>query len=91
MEISISKENLARINHKVEKGLYPSTDAVIERALDFLDQYDTAAAKVRDMAMAGLEDLRNGRYKTYSAETGDALLEDIKRQALAERQRAKAV
>ena len=91
MEISISKENLARINHKVEKGLYPSTDAAIERALDFLDQYDTAAAKVRDMAMAGMEDLRNGRYKTYSAETGDALLEDIKRQALTERKRAKAV
>lgn len=91
MEISISKENLARINHKVGKGLYPSTDSVIERALDFLDQYDVAAAKVRDMAMAGLEDLRNGRYKTYSAETGDELLEDIKRQALAERQRAKAV
>ena len=91
MEISISKENLARINHKVEKGLYPSTDSAIERALDFLDQYDTAAAKVRDMAMAGLEDLRNGRYNTYSAETGDELLEDIKRQALAERKRTKAV
>ena len=90
MEISISKENLARIRHKVAQGIYPSEDAAIERALDFLDEYDAAAAKVRELARAGLDDLRNGRYKTYSAETRDALLADVQQQALAEHRRAEA-
>ena len=82
MDISISEENLARILWKVSQGLYPSADAVLERALDFLDEYDVGVAQVRDMAQAGLDDLRNGRYKTYSKETRDELLDDIKQRSL---------
>ena len=82
MDISISEENLARIQWKVEKGLYPSADAVVERALDFLDEYDVSVAQVRDMAQQGIDDLENGRYTTYTDETLDNLVEDVKRRSL---------
>ena len=89
MDISISDELWDRIQWKLDKDFYPSVDAVVERALEFLDEYDVAVAEVRDMVMEGVEDLRSGRYKEYTNETRDELLQDIKlraRELRAERQ-----
>ena len=82
MEVSISDELLKRIQWKVEAGLYSSADEVVEWALDLLDQRDVAIAMVRDLVQEGIDDIENGRYKTYSKENRDELLEDIKQRAL---------
>ena len=82
MEIVISEELLERIQWKVEAGIYSSVDEAVERALDLLDQRDAAAAMMQDLVQEGIEDFRAGRYKTYSSENPNELLEDIKRRAL---------
>ena len=83
MDISISEELLKRIQWKVDSGIYASADEVVERALDFLDEYDVEIAKIQGMVREGLEDLETGRYTTYTEETLDNLVEDVKRRALA--------
>ena len=82
MDISISDGLLKRIQWKVDKGLYPSADDVVERALDLLDQRDVAVAMIRDMVQEGIDDIENGRYTTYTEETLDNLVEDVKRRSL---------
>ena len=82
MEVSISEELLKRIHWKVDAGLYPSADEVVERALDLLDERDVAVAMVKDLVQKGIDDIEAGRYKTYSSENRDELLEDIKQRAL---------
>ena len=82
MEVSISEELLRRIQRKVDAGIYPTADEVVERALDLLDQRDVAVAMVKDLVQESIEDFKAGRFKTYSSENPDELLEDIKRRAL---------
>ncbi len=82
MEISISDDLWERIQWKVGQVLYPSIDAVVEQALDLLDQRDVTIAIVRDMVQKGIDDLENGRYKVYSKENRNELFEDIKQRAL---------
>lgn len=40
MNISVSEQINDRIKRKVESGLYPSTDEVLDRALALLDEHD---------------------------------------------------
>ena len=40
MNISVSEQINERIKRKVESGLYPSTDEVLDRALALLDEHD---------------------------------------------------
>ena len=82
MEITISEELVKRIQWKVDAGIYSSADEVMERALDLLDQRDVAVAMVQDLVQEGIDDFKAGRYKTYSSENSDELLEDIKQRAL---------
>ena len=81
MEITINSELLKRIQWKVDAGIYPSADEVVERALDLLDQRDVALAMVKDLVQESIEDFKAGRFKTYSSERPDELLDDIKRRA----------
>ena len=91
MDISIDEQLWARIKQKVDSGLYPSADAVMAHALGLLEERemaDTDPAIVAELAdfrakvQVGIDDLRNGRYKVYSKETRQELLEDIKQRAL---------
>ena len=82
MENSIRDELLERIQWKVDAGIYPSANDVVERALDLLDQRDVAIAMVRDLVQESIDDFEAERYKTYSKENRDELLEDIKQRAL---------
>ena len=82
MKISISEELVKRIQWKVDAGLYSCADEVVEWALDLLDQRDVAVAMVRDMVQEGIDDFEAGRYTTYTEETLDNLVEDVKRRAL---------
>ena len=82
MNTSISDELLKRIQWKIEAGMYSSADEVLENALDLLDQKDVAVAMAKDLVQEGIDDIENGRYKTYSSENRDELLEDIKQLAI---------
>ena len=82
METRISEELLKRIRWKVDAGIYESVDEVLERALDLLDQRDVAVELVRDLVQQSISDFEAGRYKTYSKENRDELLEDIKQREL---------
>ena len=91
MDISIDEQLWARIKQKVDSGLYPSADAVMARALGLLEERDLADsdpaiakefADFRAKVQVGIDDLRNGRYKVYSKENRQELLDDIKRHAL---------
>ena len=82
MAIKISEELLKRVQWKVDAGIYSSPDEVIEHALDLLDQRDVAVAMVRDLVQEGIDDIENGRYKTYTDANRDELLDDIKQRAL---------
>jgi biotin operon repressor len=64
---------------------------VVARALGLLEERDLAdsdpaiakeLADFRAKVQVGIDDLRNGRYKVYSKENRQELLDDIKRRAL---------
>ena len=82
MAIEISEELLKRVQWKVDAGIYSSPDEVIEHALELLDEYDVEIARMRDLVQEGLDDIKAGRYTTYTEETLDSLVEDVKRRAL---------
>ena len=82
MEVAINGELLKRIQWKVDAGIYPTADEVVERALDLLDEYDVEIAKIQDLVQEGLDDFAAGRYSTYTEETLDNLVEDVKRRSL---------
>ena len=82
MEVAINSELLKRIQWKVDAGIYPSADEVVERALDLLDVYDVEIAKIRDLVQEGLDDFAAGRYTTYTDDSLDNLVEDVKRRSL---------
>ena len=82
MDISISEELLERIQWRVNAGIYASADEVVERALDLLDECDVEIARIRDLVQVGRDDLAAGRYTTYTEETLDNLVEDVRRRSL---------
>ena len=82
MDVSISEELQKRIQWKVDAGIYPSADEVVERALDLLDEYDVEIAKIQDLVQEGLDDFAAGRYTTYTEDTLDNLVEDVKRRSI---------
>ncbi len=89
MEISISEQQFHHIRKKIDAGQYPSTEAVIAKALDLLDQYDETMSEELDEVDAkvreGVNALRGGDYTDYTDETLDELFEDVKRRGRARR------
>ena len=88
MAVSISEKYLAHIQQLVDSGRYPSADDVVARALALLEERDLAdsdpaiaaeLAEIRAKVMAGVDDLRNGRYTVYTEETLYEFFEDVKR------------
>lgn len=89
MEISISQQHFEHIRKKVEAGQYPSSEAVIAKALDLLDQYDERMSReladVHVKVREGVDALRDGDYTDYTDETLNELFEDVKRRGRARR------
>ena len=87
MEISISEQQFDHIRKKIDAGQYPSTEAVIAKALDLLDQYDEMMSKelgeVDTKVREGVDALRDGDYTDYTDETLHELFEDVKRRGRA--------
>ena len=87
MEISISEQQFDHIRKKIDGGQYPSTEAVIAKALYLLDQYDETMSKelgeVDTKIREGVDALRDGDYTDYTDETLQELFEDVKRRGRA--------
>ena len=79
MNISISKELAERIEHKVESGYYSSADAVIDKALELLDEHDQ---DLRAFIQEGIDALENGDYVEYTDENLHEFFEDVHRRGL---------
>ena len=83
MNISIREQDVERIQRKVDSGMYPSSDAVIAKALALLDEHDDKLkeelSQVYDRVREGVEALENGDYLEYTDETLHELFDDIKR------------
>jgi putative addiction module CopG family antidote len=79
MNISISKELAERIERKVESGYYPSADAVIDKALELLDDHDQ---ELRALIQEGIEALESGDYVEYTDENLHEFFEDVHRRGL---------
>lgn len=70
MNISVSEQINERIKRKVESGLYPSTDEVLDRALALLDEHD-------DELERELADMREKvRISTAQADAGELIPAD---------------
>ena len=88
MDLSVSEKHWQHLRQLVDSGRYPSADAAIARALALLEEQDLAdsdpavAAELaarRNQVMAGVDDLRNGRYTVYTNETLPELFDAVKR------------
>lgn len=79
MNIPISKELAERIEHKVRSGNYPSADAVINKALELLDEHDD---ELRAFVQEGIDALENGDYVEYTDENLHEFFEDVHRRGL---------
>ena len=83
MNISISEQHLEHIRRKVKSGHYASSDAVIAKALDLLDQHDEALTRELEeddaLVREGVAALCAGDYTDYADDTLNELFEDVKR------------
>ena len=77
MNESLKPQHSERISRKVESGLYSSSEAVLDRALDLLDDYDAELADIREKVRVAKEQAKNGQYKDYTDETLHELFESI--------------
>ena len=85
MYISVRDQDMERIRQKVDSGLYPSSDAVIAKALALLDEHDdklyAELSEIRKMVQEGVEALKYGDYVEYTDENLHEFFKDIKKAA----------
>jgi antitoxin ParD1/3/4 len=65
MDVSINEQNQEHIRRKVKTGIYQSTDEVIARALELLDEHDSdleqELAEIRARVQRGIEQADAGQ------------------------------
>lgn len=86
MNITLSPELENLVNEKVESGLYDSPGEVIRESLILLKERDELKRlrreDLRREVMKGVEQMRNGQYRTYNS--AEELAEEIIGEARAE-------
>ena len=86
MNITLTPELENLINEKIKSGLYNSPSEVVRESLQLLKKQDELKHRRREElqreVMKGVEQMRNGQYRTYSSTT--ELAEEIIKEARAE-------
>jgi Arc/MetJ-type ribon-helix-helix transcriptional regulator len=77
MNEPLTPRHRERISRKVDSGLYISHEAVLDKALDLLDDYDEELADIREKVQTAKTQIANGQYKDYTDETLHELFESI--------------
>lgn len=79
MEITLPAELEKLINEKIESGYYDSPGEVVREGLQLLKEQDQLRQirreELRGEIQKGIDDIREGRYKTYNS--GEELAEEI--------------
>ena len=86
MNITLTPELENLINEKIKSGLYNSPSEVVQESLQLLKKRDELKhwrrEELRREVMKGVEQMRNGQYRTYSS--AEELAEEIITEARAE-------
>ena len=82
MNITITEKELeAFVNEKVQSGAYESAEKIVVESLRLLKEREEKIEELRKEILRGVEDLKQGRFKTYTTtEELDALVEEIIRE-----------
>lgn len=79
MNISLTPDLEAIINEQIKSGLYNSPNEVIRESLRLLKEQDELKRlrreELRKEIMKGVEDMKEGRYKTYNS--GEEIANEI--------------
>ena len=96
MNVSLTPRLENFIKNKIKKGRYQSASEVVRDALRALEDREQdreqRLADLRKEVAIGLNDIKEGRYKTYTDATLKDLIEDVKREGrrrLATRRRSR--
>ena len=79
MTIALTPEQEERLRTLQAEGVQPTQ--FVDAALDLLERNQTRLAELNTELQAGIDDGEAGRFKTYSADNSQALLNDVKRRA----------
>ncbi len=86
MEITLPAELEKLINERIESGFYDSPGEVVREGLQLLKEQDQLRQirreELRREIQKGIDDMREGRYKTYNS--AEEMMEDIIGEAKAE-------
>jgi antitoxin ParD1/3/4 len=95
MNVSLTPELEQIVSERLASGLYNSASEVVQEALSLLQQRDELRRRqleqLREEVKAGAEQIKQGRYSTYS--TADELIAEIieqGQQRLAEKKKAQS-
>ncbi len=79
MEITLPAELEKLINERIESGFYDSPGEVVREGLQLLKEKEQLRQirreELRGEIQKGIDDIREGRYKTYNS--GEELAEEI--------------
>jgi antitoxin ParD1/3/4 len=86
MNITLTPELENLINEKIKSGLYDSPGEVVRESLQLLKEQDELKRwrreELRREVMKGVEQMRNGQYRTYNS--AEELAEEVIKEARAE-------
>lgn len=72
MALHLSPKNQTRIAELIEHGDYPDADAVVEQALELLDERERFM-ELKAMIAAGVEEVAQGKVVEFTPERRQAL------------------
>jgi antitoxin ParD1/3/4 len=91
MNITLPKELEKLINEQIELGLFDSPGEVIREGLRLLREQnqlrEIRREELRREIQKGIDDIREGRFTTYTTENIHELADEIKNEARAEMQK----
>jgi antitoxin ParD1/3/4 len=82
MNITITEKELeAFVNEKVQSGVYQSAEEMVVESLRLLKEREEKTEALRKEILRGVEDIKQGRFTTYTTdEELDELAESIMRE-----------
>jgi antitoxin ParD1/3/4 len=87
MEVHLPPRQQAFIEHNVRTGRFASNDDALREAVELLEERERELEHSRAAVDEADEDIARGRYTEYTDETLPRLLEELKREGRALRDR----
>ena len=85
MNISLTPQLEEMVNRKIASGMYTSASEIIREALRLLEEHDRIREiqirEMKEQVTAGVQQIREGKVKTFDVDSIMALAEQLKAQA----------